>query len=63
MRLQIRGRLSEIALRRRFHAVIAVAEIDRVQVRVKDVLLRVALFEPDGDRDFAQSFVKRCDPA
>ena len=53
MRLQIDRRLAEVAARRGLDAVIAVAEIDRVQIRVQDVLLRVALFEPHRDRDLA----------
>ena len=53
VRLQVGRRLPEVAARRRLDAVIAVAEVDGVQVGVKDLLLRVALFEPDGNRHFA----------
>ena len=53
VRLQVARRLAEVAARRGFDAVIAVAEIDRVQIRVQDVLLGVALFQLHRDRDLA----------
>ena len=50
---QIRRRLPEVAARRRLDAVVAVAEVDGVQVGVENLLLGVALLEPDRDRRFA----------
>src|SRR5437667_67286 len=42
------------AAHRRLHAVIAVPEIDRVQVRDEDVILRVSVLELRRDRGLAQ---------
>jgi hypothetical protein len=53
MRLKVGRGLPEVSARRGFDAVIAVAEIHRVEVRVQDLRLRIPLFEPDGNRGFA----------
>ena len=52
VRLQVGGRLAEVAARRRFDAVVAVAEIHGVQIGVEDFLLGIAFFEADRDRRF-----------
>lgn len=53
MRLQVGRRLAEVSARRRFDAVIPVAEVHRVQICVEDLLLGIALFETDGNRGLA----------
>ena len=45
--------LAEVALRRRLHAVIAVAEVDDVEVRFEDLVLRIFLFEVQRHEDLA----------
>ena len=46
---QLLGRLAEVQLRRRLHAVGAVAEVDLVAIHREDLGLRVALLDLDGD--------------
>jgi hypothetical protein len=52
-RVEIRRRLAEIAPRGRLDPVVALAEIDGVQVLLEDLSLRLALLEPRGDEDLA----------
>src|SRR3954447_9045005 len=52
MRRQILRRFSKVAAGGGLYAVVAVAEVHRVQVGVQDLLLGIALLQPYGDRGF-----------
>ena len=51
--LEIGRGLAEVAARRGFDTVIPVAEVDRVEVLLQDLRLRVALFHLRREQDFA----------
>ena len=51
---QVSRRFSEIALRGGFDAIGAGAEIDAVQVKLKDLRFAEAVFEPERQRNFLQ---------
>jgi len=50
---QLRARLAEEPLRRGFHAVRPLAEVDPVEVEAEDLLLREGTLQPDGEDGLA----------